>query len=86
MAELLLYGINRIDILEEHFLAKVLVIITMFVILFALGSGLYYLVKDTGNSKRTVKALSWRIGLSIALFLFLFIAYSMGWIQPHGIT
>jgi hypothetical protein len=58
----------------------------MFVILFALGSGLYYLVHDAGQSKRTVKALSWRIGLSLALFLFLFIAYILGWIHPHNLT
>ncbi len=65
---------------------KVFVVLVMIVILFTLGSGLYYLVKDEGQSKRTVKALSWRIGLSITLFLFLFLAFSFGWIRPHDLT
>lgn len=56
-------------------------------ILFSLGSALFYLMKDRdrGNSKRTVQALTWRIGLSVALFLFLLIANQMGWIEATGI-
>jgi hypothetical protein len=65
--------------------AKVLTIIVMVVILITLGSGLIFLVKDKGKTNRTVKALTWRIALSITLFLFLFFAFSMGWISPHGI-
>jgi len=32
-----------------------------------------------------VRALALRVGLSIALFAFILIAYQMGWIQPTGI-
>jgi len=53
-------------------------------ILASLGSGLYYLLKDQGRTKRTVKALAIRITLSFILFLGLFIAFSMGWIAPHA--
>ena len=66
-------------------LAKILVISTMIIILFALGSSLFFLVRDDGKSNRTVKALTWRIGLSLALFIFLWVAFSLGWIKPHGI-
>ena len=66
-------------------LTKVLVIIVMLIILVALGSSLVFLIRDGGNSRRTVKALTWRIGLSLTLFLFLFLAFSMGWIKPHGV-
>ena len=66
-------------------LAKIIVIGTMFIILFTLGSSLFFLVKDKEKSNRTVKALTWRIGLSLTLFLFLFIAFSLGWIKPHSI-
>jgi len=40
-------------------------------IVFNLGAGLVYMMKDKGQSKRTVRALSWRIGLSILLFVLL---------------
>lgn len=66
-------------------LVKVIIILFIFVILYCLGSGLYYLVKDESQSDRVVKALSWRIGLSLFLFVLLFIAFWLGWIQPHGI-
>jgi hypothetical protein len=32
-----------------------------------------------------VKALSWRIGLSVALFVSLFMSYYFGWIAPHTV-
>ncbi len=64
---------------------KSIIFIAMMVILLALASGLIFLVKDEGKSKRTVKALSWRIGLSVALFLFLFLAFCLEWIHPHPV-
>ncbi|HEX4044608.1 MAG TPA: twin transmembrane helix small protein [Gammaproteobacteria bacterium] len=64
---------------------KGIVILLFLFILFALGSALYFLVNDKGNSDRIVKALTWRIGLSILLFVLLFIAFALGWITPHSI-
>lgn len=66
-------------------LAKTIIIIAMLLILIALGSGLVFLVRDEGKTKRPVKALSWRIGLSLGVFFFLFIAFRMHWIAPHGL-
>jgi hypothetical protein len=57
----------------------------MFIILITLFSGLLFLVRDHSQSKRTVKALTWRIALSLGLFIFLIIAFSAHWINPHGI-
>lgn len=37
------------------------------------------------KSNRMVRALALRVGLSIALFAFILIAYKMGWIHPTGI-
>ncbi|OGA80931.1 MAG: hypothetical protein A2711_07205 [Burkholderiales bacterium RIFCSPHIGHO2_01_FULL_63_240] len=37
------------------------------------------------KSNRMVRALALRVGLSIALFVFILIAYKMGWIQPTGV-
>lgn len=64
---------------------KVFIILVMIAIFSSLISGLIFLLKDNGKTNRTVKALSWRIGISLCLFLFLFIAFSMGWIQPHSL-
>ncbi len=62
---------------------KSIVIIVMLLILYSLGSALYYLLNDRGNSTRVLKALTWRIALSMVLFIFLFIAFHFGWLQPH---
>jgi len=67
-------------------MAKLLVIAILVVILISLGSGLFYMLKDRGKSDRTLKALSWRIGLSVTLFLLLMLMYAAGFIKPHGIV
>lgn len=65
-------------------LTKIILTTLLLVILGSLASAAFFLIKDTGDSKRTVKALTWRIGLSLILFVFLLLAGYMGWIQPHG--
>jgi Protein of unknown function (DUF2909) len=64
---------------------KILVAIAFILILGSLGSALVFLMRDKGKSNRTVKALAFRVGFSITLFLLLLAAYHMGWIQPTGI-
>ena len=34
---------------------------------------------------RMARALTVRIGLSVALFVFILVAYKLGWIQPTGL-
>jgi hypothetical protein len=65
---------------------KVIIFLLIGFILFSLGSALYFLVHDRDNSDRIVKALTWRIGLSLLLFVLLIFSYAMGWITPHGIV
>ena len=49
---------------------KTLVVVAfLLVILWNLGSALYYLLVDRGQSKRTVNALTRRIGFSVLLIL-----------------
>ena len=57
---------------------KIVVILAFVAILASLGSALFFLVADRGQSKRTVKALAWRVGLSLALFLLLMAGYYLG--------
>ncbi len=64
-------------------LFKSLVVLLLLIILSTLFSGLYFLIRDKGQSTRTVKSLTWRIGLSLALFILLLIGAATGWIQPH---
>lgn len=62
---------------------KAIVVLIFILILISLGSALYFLVHDKNQSDRIVKALTWRIGLSIFLFILLFVAFAFGWITPH---
>ena len=66
-------------------ITKIIIVITMIIIAGSLASGLIFLIKDSGNTKRTVKALTIRIAISLSLFIFLIIAFKMGLIHPHGI-
>lgn len=65
---------------------KWIVFIILLVILYALGSGLFYLAREGFESKRLVRALTWRIVLSLALFGFLILAYFVGWVVPHALV
>ena len=57
---------------------KIVVILIFIAILASLGSALFFLVADRGQSKRTVKSLAWRVGLSLTLFLLLMAGYYLG--------
>ena len=60
---------------------KLVIIAFLILIVGSLGSALYYLVRDKGASDRTVKALTVRISLSIALFVLLMAGYYFGFIS-----
>ncbi len=59
------------------------VVAMLVLILLSLGSALFYMVKDRGQSMRTVKALALRVGLSITLFLILMASYYFGFITDR---
>jgi hypothetical protein len=64
---------------------KYLIVAVLIAIVISLGSGLYFLLTDKGGSKRMVNSLTVRIGLSVALFVLLFIAWYFDLIQPHPV-
>jgi len=64
---------------------KILIIIVFLTIIFSLASALYQLIKNKGSSVKMVKALTYRISISLALFILLSIAFMSGLIQPTGI-
>jgi hypothetical protein len=64
---------------------KWIIPIFLLMIVGSLGSALYYMMKDRGNSSRMVRSLMLRIGLSLALFLGILLAYYFGLIEATGI-
>jgi branched-subunit amino acid transport protein AzlD len=64
---------------------KVLIVVALLSIIASLGTALFYLLMDRNRSPRTVKALTARIGMSLALFFLLLIGYQAGLLHPHGL-
>ncbi len=64
---------------------KIIVVVLLLIVVVSLGSALYHLVNNKGNSDKLVKSLTWRIGLSVGIFLLLLIGQAIGLIQPHGL-
>jgi hypothetical protein len=63
---------------------RIIILFALAGILLSLGSALVYLVRDKGTTNRTVNALTVRVGISVALFLFILFSDWMGWIQPRS--
>ena len=64
-------------------LARLLVIAVLVAIICTLGSALFQLARG-GDSQKLLRSLTWRVALSVALFVLLLIAGRMGLIHPHG--
>jgi hypothetical protein len=63
---------------------KILIVVLLGCIVASLGKAMFHLSSGPEDSARTVQALTFRIGLSIALFILLFIAWYAGGITPHS--
>ncbi|MGE0315451.1 MAG: twin transmembrane helix small protein [Lautropia sp.] len=63
-----------------------IIIAATFVLIFAslAGAG-FFIMKDQGRTRNTAWALTVRIGLSVSLFVFIWFAHWMGWIQSTGL-
>ena len=64
---------------------RLIIVAVLLVIVWNLGAGLYYMIVDKGTTDRTVKALSWRIGLSVGLIALVALGIFTGVIKPHDI-
>lgn len=65
-------------------LINLIIVLFLLTILYSLASSFFFLVKDKGQGDRTVRRLTWRIGLSLLLFLLLWGAHTLGWIKPNS--
>ena len=71
---------------------KIVILMALAGVLVALASAGFFMLRKSDESqtggrrdKRMARALALRVGLSIALFLFILVAWKMGWIAPSGI-
>jgi Protein of unknown function (DUF2909) len=68
---------------------KTFMVVMLVAVLGALASaGVFMLRKGSGDNERSknmARALAFRVGLSIALFLFILLSWYMGWVRPTGL-
>lgn len=68
-----------------------LVALAFVAILASLGSALYFMIRggrnaDAGQKSRNMaRALAFRVGFSVLLFLCILLAWKLGYIQPTGL-
>jgi hypothetical protein len=67
-------------------LIRLLIIGVLVAIVASLGSALFHLSRKTGDSRKLARDLTIRVGLSVALFILLMIAWHLGLIAPHGMA
>ena len=63
---------------------KVLVVVLLGCIIASLGKAMFHMSSGPEDSAKTVRALTVRISLSVALFIVLFVAWYAGALTPHG--
>lgn len=64
---------------------KTLIIATLIGIIISLGHALFSMTSGPTDNKRMVQALTWRIALSVGLFILLLAGWYVGALTPHGI-
>lgn len=68
---------------------KYFVAIAFLAILGSLATALFFMMKDGTNGKAKTsgmaRALAFRVGFSVLLFICILIAWKLGYIQPTGI-
>lgn len=70
---------------------KIVMVVMLVLVLAALASaGLFMLRRpkdgqDGGENRQMARALAVRVGLSVALFLFVLLSWAMGWVRPGGL-
>ena len=60
---------------------KIIIITALVFIIFSLFSALIFLIRDQGSGERTVRSLSWRVGLSLLLVVFIAFSHYFGFVE-----
>ncbi|NNU44402.1 twin transmembrane helix small protein [Ramlibacter montanisoli] len=68
---------------------KYLVILAFLAIVGSLGSALFFMMRDGHDGRpktnNMARALAWRVGFSILLFVCILLAWKFGYIRPTGV-
>ena len=68
---------------------KYFVILAFLAIIASLGTALFFMMQDGRDGKpktnHMARALAFRVGFSILLFVCILVAWKLGYIQPSGI-
>ncbi len=68
---------------------KYLVVLAFAAILGSLGAALYFMMKDgrdgQAKSSNMARALAFRVGFSVFLFVCILLAWKFGYLQPTGL-
>ena len=68
---------------------KIVMVLMLVAVLGALaGAGVFMMRRGREGEKRSnhmARALAVRVGLSVALFLFVLLSWYMGWVKPSGL-
>ena len=68
---------------------KTMIVMTLVLVLASLAGAGLFMLRNGGDTstrdKRMARALALRVGLSIALFLFVLLSWYMGWVKPTGL-
>jgi hypothetical protein len=64
--------------------AKIIIGLLLLIIIYCLGSAMYFMLSGKSHPTSMAKALTWRVILSLCVFLLLMIGFYLGWLTPHG--
>ncbi len=59
---------------------KIIIVVLLILVVISLFSGLVFMYRDKGQSKRTVIALTIRVALSLAIFGIVIAGHFLGWL------
>ena len=81
-------GVEAYKLTGAHMeiLIRLLIIGVLVAIVASLGSALFHLTRKAGDSRKLARDLTIRVGLSVALFILLMLAWHFGLIAPHGLA
>lgn len=64
---------------------KIIIVSLLFVVIISLGHAAIVMSKGEDKDGKMLKSLTWRIGLSVFIFMLLLIGQATGLITPHAL-